>query len=55
MTAEFKEKRKLVDELKDELQSKIAEYSKMAESGKKRKPTNDVSRRRNARVIPDGI
>lgn len=37
MTAEFKEKRKLVDELKDELQSKIADYSKMAESGKKTK------------------
>jgi len=27
-----------VDELKDELQSKIADYSKMAESGKKTKP-----------------
>lgn len=35
LTAEFKEKRKLVDELKDELQLKIADYSKMAESGKK--------------------
>lgn len=27
-----------MDELKDELQSKIADYSKMAESGKKTKP-----------------
>lgn len=60
-----------MDELKDELQSKIAEYSKMAESGKKTKhketifhlistteavePYYDVSGRRNARAIPDGI
>lgn len=33
LTAEFKEKRRLVDELKDDLQSKIADYSQMAESG----------------------
>ena len=34
LTAEFKEKRRLVDELKDDLQSKIADYSQMAESGR---------------------
>ena len=31
-----------MDELKDELQSKIADYSKMAESGKKTKPKETV-------------
>ena len=31
-----------MDELKDELQSKIADYSKMAESGKKKKPKETV-------------
>ncbi|KAK3724935.1 hypothetical protein QZH41_017145, partial [Actinostola sp. cb2023] len=34
LTTEFKEKRKLVDELKDDLQTKITEYSKLTESGK---------------------
>nr|XP_058950704.1 kinesin-like protein unc-104 isoform X1 [Pocillopora verrucosa] len=40
LTAEFKEKRKLVDGLKDELQVKIADYSKMAESGKSNEDEN---------------
>ncbi len=35
LTLEYKEKRKNVDDMKDELQRKIAEYSKMAESGRK--------------------
>lgn len=40
LTAEFKEKRKLVDELKDELQAKIVDYSKMAETGKSSEDEN---------------
>ena len=38
LTLEYKEKRKNVDDMKDELQRKIAEYSKMAESGMKIHP-----------------
>ncbi|XP_002734593.1 uncharacterized protein LOC100366509, partial [Saccoglossus kowalevskii] len=34
LLAEYKEKRKLVDEMKDNLQARIADYSKLAESGK---------------------
>lgn len=30
---EYKERRRIVDEMKDELQNKIAEYSKLVESG----------------------
>ncbi|XP_032237821.2 kinesin-II 85 kDa subunit isoform X2 [Nematostella vectensis] len=40
LTAEFKEKRKLVDELKDDLQAKITDYSKLAESGKSSEEEN---------------
>ncbi|XP_015758048.1 PREDICTED: kinesin-II 85 kDa subunit-like isoform X1 [Acropora digitifera] len=40
LTAEFKEKRRLVDELKDDLQSKIADYSQMAESGRSSEEEN---------------
>ncbi|CAH1778263.1 unnamed protein product, partial [Owenia fusiformis] len=34
LTIEYKEKRKSVDEMKDDLQKRIADYSKLAESGK---------------------
>lgn len=30
---EYKERRRIVDEMKDELQNKITEYSKLVESG----------------------
>ena len=30
---EYKERRKVVDEMKDELQNKITEYSKIVETG----------------------
>ena len=33
LTLEYKDKRKKVDDMKDDLQQKIAEYSKLAESG----------------------
>ena len=33
MTAAYKEKRNLVDQIKNELQVKIAEYAKYAEKG----------------------
>ena len=33
LSVEYKEKRKLVDEIKDDLQARIAEYSKMTENG----------------------
>ena len=35
LTLEYREKRKKVDELKEDLQKKITEYSKIAQSGKK--------------------
>ena len=34
LTLEYKDKRVKVDQLKEELQKKIVEYSKLAESGK---------------------
>ena len=33
LTLEYRDKRKKVDELKEDLQRKIAEYSKLAQSG----------------------
>ena len=33
MTLEYKDKRKKVDDMKDDLQKRIADYSKLAESG----------------------
>ena len=33
LTLEYKDKRKRVDDMKEDLQNKIAEYSKLAESG----------------------
>ena len=34
LTLDYKEKRKSVDDMKEDLQKKIADYSKLAESGK---------------------
>ena len=33
LTLDYKEKRKSVDDMKEDLQKKIADYSKLAESG----------------------
>ena len=36
LTLDYKEKRKNVDDMKEDLQKKIADYSKLAESGKRK-------------------